>query len=119
MKHALLHMQGTGETSLAQRSLILAGGRRMGGNVKSTIASGPMGWQRKDDWDVLWSPASTAHKAYEGGGMRPGQLCSSVPGTQSICKKKKLAETLKHAYGGDAFDIVPRWVRIQEASRNL
>ena len=81
---------------------------RTGGNIKSAPTSGPMGWQRKDEWDILWSPASTAHKAFEGGGLRPGQLCSSVPGTQSICKKKKLAETLTAAYGEDAFGIVPR-----------
>ena len=54
--------QGNGENSLAQRSLILAGGQRMGGNIKSDPTPGPMGWQRKEEWDVLWSPASTSHK---------------------------------------------------------
>lgn len=67
-----------------------------------------MGWQRKHQWDVLWSPATTAHKAFEGEGLLPDQMCCAVPGTQSICKKKRLAETLVEAYGERAFEIIPR-----------
>ena len=76
--------------------------------------------QSINDWGssglVVWSIPSQAllpHlpcQAYEGVGLRPGQLCSSIPGTQSICKKKKLSETLKQAYGDDAFRIIPRWL---------
>ncbi|GAX75739.1 hypothetical protein CEUSTIGMA_g3182.t1 [Chlamydomonas eustigma] len=105
--HDEKRFKGTGETSLAQRALNTLGGQRMGGNVKSDPVQGPLGWQRKDDWDILWSPATTAHKAFEGG-LRPGQLCSAVPGTQSICKKRRLSETLVQAYGEKAFDIIPR-----------
>jgi hypothetical protein len=79
-------------------------------NPDSVIMHGPcesLSFQRKDAWDVLWSPATTAHKSFEGG-LRPGQLSSAVPGTQSLCKKKRLAETLVRAYGEEAFEIIPR-----------
>lgn len=96
--HDEKRFKGNGETSLAQRALLAAGGRRTGGNVKSAPTNGPMGWQRKAEWDVLWSPASTAHKAHAAG-LSSGQMASAVPGTQSICKKKKLADTLRCVFG--------------------
>jgi len=70
-----------------------------------------MGYQRMREWDVLWSPASTAHQAAEQG-LRPGQLSSAVPGTQSICKKRRLPATLYRAYGDSAWDIMPRSYQI-------
>jgi hypothetical protein len=105
--HDEKRFKGSGETSLAQRALLALGGKRIGGNIKSDVSIGPMGWQRMEEWDLLWSPASTAHKALEMG-LRPGQLCNAMPGTQSICRKKELAKTLCRAYGDYAFEIVPR-----------
>ncbi|KAG1663563.1 hypothetical protein FOA52_013183, partial [Chlamydomonas sp. UWO 241] len=105
--HDEKRFKGTGETSLAQRALAAAGGRRTGGNLKAAPTLGPLGWQRKAEWDILWSPASTAQKALEGG-LLPGQLASAVPGTQSVCKKKRLVATLSKAYGEDAWGLVPR-----------
>ena len=106
--HDEKRFKGNGDTSLAQRALLAAGGRRTGGNVKSAPTNGAMGWQRKAEWDVLWSPASTAHKAHTAG-LSPGQVASAVPGTQSICKKKKLADTLKCVAGEGGHEGVSGW----------
>lgn len=106
--HDEKRFKGNGDTSLAQRALLAAGGRRTGGNVKSAPTNGAMGWQRKAEWDVLWSPASTAHKAHAAG-LSPGQVASAVPGTQSICKKKKLADTLKCVTGEGGHEGVSGW----------
>ena len=67
--HDEQRFKGTGHESLVQRALLDAGGRRCGGPLKHELAMGPWGWQRMGAWDLLWSPASTAHKvrAWRGG----------------------------------------------------
>jgi hypothetical protein len=62
-----------------------AGGVRTGGYPKTAPVSGPLGFQRPGDWDLLWSPARTALKAVPT--LRAGQLVSAVPGMYSLTKK--------------------------------
>lgn len=62
-----------------------SGGVRTGGYPKSAPVSGPLGFQRSSDWDLLWSPARSALKAVPG--LRAGQLVSAVPGLYSLTKK--------------------------------
>ena len=99
--------KGNGENSLAQRNLLRLGGLRTGGNIKSASSAGPLGWQRKRLWDLIWSPASSSHKCFDGP-LRPSAVVSAVPGTQSMTKKKRLSQTLTEAYGEDAWELMPR-----------
>lgn len=47
-----------------------------------------------DQWDLLWSPSTTGGKA-AAGGLRPGQLCSAVPGSRCVSRKRSLTATLR------------------------
>lgn len=67
-----------------------AGGVRTGGYPKAAPISGPLGYQRPTDWDMLWSPARSALKAVPV--VKPGQLVSAVPGMYSLTKKVGFAE---------------------------
>jgi hypothetical protein len=62
-----------------------AGGVRTGGYPKTAPISGPLGFQRPADWDLLWSPARSALKAVPI--LKAGQLVSAVPGLYSLTKK--------------------------------
>ncbi len=47
-----------------------------------------------EQWDLLWSPSSTASKAAEVG-ISMGQLTSAVPGSRCLTRKKALVSTLR------------------------
>lgn len=66
-----------------------AGGVRTGGYPKTAPVSGPLGFQRPSDWDLLWSPARSALKAVPT--LKAGQLVSAVPGLYSLTKKVRPA----------------------------
>lgn len=65
--------------------MLSAGGVRTGGYPKTAPVSGPLGFQRPGDWDLLWSPARSALKAVPN--LKAGQLVSAVPGLYSLTKK--------------------------------
>lgn len=67
----------------------LLGGVRTGGYPKTAPVSGPLGFQRPSDWDLLWSPARSALKAVPT--LKAGQLVSAVPGLYSLTKKVRPA----------------------------
>ncbi len=79
--HDEQRFKGTGHESLVQRALLGAGGRRTGGPLKHDPVMGPWGWQRMGAWDVLWSPASTAHKV--GAGRARGRVGGWVGGWEA------------------------------------
>lgn len=104
--HDEKRFKGTGETSLVQRALINAGGRRMGGHIKSAPTQGPLGYHKIGEWDFLWSPSSSALKAAPH--IQPHQLICTVPGMFSITKKGRLPITLREAYGDDSWHLMPQ-----------
>jgi hypothetical protein len=65
--------------------IVRPGGVRTGGYPKTAPVSGPLGFQRPSDWDLLWSPARSALKAVPS--LKAGQLVSAVPGLYSLTKK--------------------------------
>lgn len=65
--------------------MLSTGGVRTGGYPKTAPVSGPLGFQRPGDWDLLWSPARSALKAVPN--LKAGQLVSAVPGMYSLTKK--------------------------------
>lgn len=97
--------KGVAERSIVQQALFEAGGVRTGGYPKAAPVPGPLGSDRMDDWDMLWSPGRSALGAAPK--LRTGQLLPCVPGLASITRKAKLVPTLKAAYGSAAFSIIP------------
>lgn len=61
------------------------GGVRTGGYPKAAPVAGPLGCQRPNDWDLLWSPARSALKSVPL--LKAGQLISAVPGMYCLTKK--------------------------------
>lgn len=104
--HDERRFKGGIDNCLVQEALFAAGGVRTGGYPKTAPVSGPLGFQRPGDWDLLWSPARTALKAVPT--LRAGQLVSAVPGMYSLTKKRRLSASLKAAYGDEAWQYMPQ-----------
>ncbi|KAF5829704.1 tubulin-tyrosine ligase family-domain-containing protein [Dunaliella salina] len=116
--HDEKRFKGDGLTSLAQRTLIKLGGQRKGGNIKSDPSNGQMGWEVPGEWDVLWSPSSTAQRALSLQPLLPNHCVNAVLGSRALTRKKNLGSTLRSAYGSDAFSrIMPTTFEIPSQLR--
>lgn len=106
--HDEKRFKGDGITSLAQRTLLKLGGLRKGGNVKNDPSNGQMGWEVPSEWDVLWSPSSTAQRALSEPlqPLLPNHCVNAVLGSRALTRKKNLGSTLRLAYGSDAFSLI-------------
>ncbi|KAK9818821.1 hypothetical protein WJX74_005844 [Apatococcus lobatus] len=102
---------GEGETFLIKSAIQASSWARISGEAKTKFLS-VKGHQALSEWDIYW----TAHQGCERAllNIRPGQKVSCVPGMEAVTDKRRLATTLRAAYGEGAFSIIPRTYLLPE-----